>query len=277
MLEVKDITVEIDQKKILDDVSVIASTGEVLAICGPNGAGKTTLLKVMSGELEASHGQVTIDQRSLNAWDNKELATARALLHQQSLLSFPFSVREVVALGRFPYARDENRRQIVSTCLYRVGMLHMSERIYTTLSGGEQQRVHLARVLAQLMGSKAKHKVLLLDEPTSALDLPHQEKILEIASNYAKSDGYAVVVVLHDLNLASAWADRILFLSEGRWGAEGAPDTVMTPDVIRSIYGLDTHIIHHPDTGRPLVLVSRPKTSQPHGLDDDQDLPKEDT
>ena len=275
MLEANNITFQIGDKKILDNITLKASIGEVLAICGPNGAGKSTLLKVMSGELQPTNGEVKIDQRQITQWDSKELATARASLQQQSLLSFPFSVREVVALGRFPYARDENRKEIVSTCLYRVGMLSMSERIYTTLSGGEKQRVHLARVLAQLMGSKAQHKLLLLDEPTSALDLPHQEKILEIASNYAKSDGYAVIVVLHDLNLASAWADRILFLSNGCHGAEGTPYEVIAPDVIRSIYGLDTHIIHHPDTGRPLVLVRRTPQTRSADMTKDKEQPLE--
>jgi len=257
MLEAQNITVKIGAKLIVDDVSMMASPGEVVAICGPNGAGKSTLLRVLSGELKPTSGQVKIQGKPLEEWNSKTLATQRALLHQNSLLSFPFSVREVVALGRFPYDEDRDHDEVVQSCLERVDMMTMADRVYTTLSGGEKQRVQLARVLAQLMSQDSDHKVLLLDEPTSALDLPHQDATLAIAADFARTHRYAVAVVLHDLNLASSWADRILFLSEGRLSASGSPHQVMTPEIIQAIYGLDTHIIHHPDSGRPLVLVRR--------------------
>ena len=262
MLKANHITVEIDGKKIVDDVSVELAAGEVVAICGPNGAGKSTLLRVLSGELKPSSGDVKIEGRQLEAWSVKELATTRALLHQQSLLSFPFSVREVVAMGRFPYEEDPQHDAVVTACLERVDMLSMASRIYTTLSGGEKQRVQMARVLAQLTSDDDRKKVLLLDEPTSALDLPHQDATLAIAADYARKHQYAVAVVLHDLNLAASWADRIVFLSDGRLSAEGTPSTVITPEIIRSIYGLDTHIMTHPDTERPVVLVRRSDSLQ---------------
>jgi len=266
MLEAKNITVRIDSKLIVDTVSVTAKPGEIIAVCGPNGAGKSTLLRVLSGELKPSIGEVKIQGKNIEDWDTKELARARALLHQQSALTFPFRVREVVAFGRFPYPNDERQEAIVEACLERVDMLEMSERIYTTLSGGEKQRVQLARVLAQLESAEGNNKVLLLDEPTSALDLPHQDATLAVASQCAQDKGYAVAVVLHDLNLASNWADTIIFLSQGKLAAQGSPEAVITSEVIRDIYGLETHIMKHPDTGRPMVMVQRPEKQKNQNL-----------
>ena len=133
----------------------------------------------------------------------------------------------------------------------------MKNRKYTTLSGGEKQRVHLARVLAQLEEEGGGEKILMLDEPTSSLDLPYQESILKVAAEYAKSKSHCVVIVLHDLNLAAAWADRILFLKKGCACYEGPPKQVLVPDVIEEIYGLRTHILNHPDNHRPLVVIDR--------------------
>ena len=269
MLEARNITVRIDSKVILDQVSVSVSAGEVVAICGPNGAGKSTLLRVLSGELEPTSGEVSIEGQSLKSWDPKQLATRRALLHQQSPLSFPFRVREVVELGRFPYASDEGHEEVVTDCLDRVDMLSMDSRVYTTLSGGEKQRVQMARVLAQLMSDDEHNKILLLDEPTSSLDLPHQDATLALAAEHARDHKYAVLVVLHDLNLASNWADRLVFLHQGRLAAEGSPSEVVTTEVIRSVYNLDSHIIEHPDTKRPLVLVRRSPSNSTPGLKTD--------
>jgi iron complex transport system ATP-binding protein len=166
-------------------------------------------------------------------------------------------VDEVVSLGRFPYRSSHQDEAIVLECLEQVGMAEFQNRTYTTLSGGEKQRVQFARVLAQLTNDDTKNKLLLLDEPTSALDLPHQESTLAIAAHYAKTKKHAVVVVLHDLNLAASWADRVLFLHDGKMVCEGPPHETITSENIQAIYGLDTHILPHPDTDRPVVLVRR--------------------
>ncbi len=257
MLEARDITVQIGEKRLVDGVNVQLNAGEVLAICGPNGAGKSTLLRVLCGETPPTQGEVRVHGERLGDWKPSELAKQRALLHQQSLLTFPFLVEEVVSLGRFPYRTAEQDDQIVHECLEQVGMAEFRDRTYTTLSGGEKQRVQLARVLAQLTNEDEKSKLLLLDEPTSALDLPHQESTLSIAKHYAKPQNHAVAVVLHDLNLAAAWADRMLFLNDGKMVCEGPPHDTISPENIQQIYGLDTHIIAHPDTDRPVVLVRR--------------------
>lgn len=257
MLEAKGITVRVGQKHILDGVDVLVNSGEVLAICGPNGAGKSTLLKVLAGQMQADEGEVVLNALALGDWNEQELSRARALLHQHAMLTFPFTVREVVEFGRYPHHNGRGDEQVVQECLSLVGMAELADRDYTTLSGGEKQRVQLARVLAQLTGDVPAQKVLMLDEPTSALDLPNQDSILEIATERSRVHQDAVVVVLHDLNLAAAWADRILFLDQGRRVASGTPEDVITTEVIRDLYGVETHIGNHPDTGRPVVLVRR--------------------
>jgi len=257
MIQVQDICFAIGKNQILDRVSTYISSGEVLAICGPNGAGKSTLLRMISGEGTPTTGQVFIKEKSLQEWSAGRLAKTRAVLHQESYLTFPFPVHEVVRLGRFPYNTVMLDDDIVQSCLKKVGMQDLAHRKYTTLSGGEKQRVHLARALAQLEEEGQKEKILMLDEPTSALDLPHQEAALRIATQYAKERNHCVIIVLHDLNLAAAWADRILFLRKGKAYCEGTPEEVLTSDVIAEIYGLKTHILTHPDTKRPLVIIDR--------------------
>ena len=261
MIEVKDICFTVGHVRILDMVSVQLAAGEILVLCGPNGAGKSTLLRMMSGESRPSAGSVLIKNRDVRAWNTKKLARVRAVLHQESFLTFPFRVHDVVLLGRFPYKTPEIDEEIIDMCLQKVGMFEMKDRKYTTLSGGEKQRVQLARVLAQLEEEGGGEKILMLDEPTSSLDLPHQESTLKIAAEYARSKNHCVVVVLHDLNLAAAWADKIIFMRRGRSCYEGTPQAVLTPENIEAIYGLRTHILAHPDTQRPLVIIDRGPSS----------------
>ena len=264
MLRAQKIDYTIGKKRILHDIHLNIHAGEVVAICGPNGAGKSSLLKILSGEIRPSSGEVHLHDIPLQQWSIKKLATIRAVLHQESFLSFPFLVEEVVQLGRYPYSRTMNHDEIVQGCLEQVGMLDYKKRIYTSLSGGEKQRVHLARVLAQLEEENTTDsKILMLDEPTSALDLSHQESTLEIATQYAQERNYAVLVVLHDLNLAAAWADRIVFLKQGLLHTEGCPQSILTPEVISHIYNINAHILKHPDTKRPIVVVNRSQRSHP--------------
>ena len=257
MIVAQDISFAVGRSQILDQVSVQINHGEVMAICGPNGAGKSTLLRMMSGENKPTSGTVLIKDKNIGDWKPEQLARMRAVLHQESYLSFPFTVKEVVQLGRFPYKNSSNNEQVIESCLQQVGMWSRQDRKYTTLSGGEKQRVHLARVLAQLEEKDSEEKILMLDEPTSSLDIQHQESTLHIATRYAKQKNHCVIVVLHDLNLAAAWADRILFLRQGKALCEGSPEEVLTPQIIEDIYGLRTHILPHPDTKRPLVVIDR--------------------
>lgn len=245
------IGVDLGGRRVLDDVSISIVPGEVLALVGPNGAGKSTLLAVLSGELHPSAGYVLLDDRDIRSFRPIELARRRAVLTQESSLSFPFQVSQVIEMGRSPWARTasgaEDTRAITSAA-ERADVAHLAGRRFTELSGGERARVSLARVLAQ------DTRIVFLDEPTAALDLRHQEDVLRIARDLA-ADGRAVVVVVHDLSLAGAVADRIAMLAEGRLVAVGTPHEVLVRETVSSVYGLDVDVVEI--GGRPVVVPHR--------------------
>ena len=196
-------------------------------------------------------------RRPLSDWTPRNLAKVRAKLSQESHLSFSFRVREVVEMGRFPHDSAASSDDIVDACMERVGIRELACRDYTTLSGGEKQRVHMARVLAQLSSGTSDSKLLLLDEPTSALDLHHQELALAMAHDLCGEHNYGVLVVLHDLNLAAAWADRLILLRDGKIYNEGTPESVLTEPILRAVYAVDAIVLPHPSTGRPVVTIDR--------------------
>ena len=257
MLKAQNIDYQIGSERILSQTSISLRPGEMIALCGPNGAGKSTLLKILARELLPSAGQVHLRGQSLSSWPPQELARARAKLSQESQLTFSFRVREVVEMGRFPHDTPREDQGIVDACMRQVGVSDMSERIYTSLSGGEKQRVQLARILAQLHEKGEEPKLLLLDEPTSALDLLHQEVALQLAHRLCREKGFGVIVVLHDLNLAAAWADQILMMKDGHILCGGPPTEVLTEENLRSVYDLDVLVLEHPKTGRPIITIDR--------------------
>lgn len=257
MIEARNITVEIHSKKLLDAVSMEMRTGEVLAVVGQNGAGKSTLRKVLCGDLPPTGGEVSMNEKPLADWSLPERAKIRAVLPQDSTLNFPFTVLEVVLMGRAPHVEGaENVRdyEIARAALAEVDALDLEQRIYPTLSGGERQRVHLARVLAQIWEAKnGEPRYLLLDEPTSNLDLTHQHQTLKIARRFA-ADGAAVLIILHDLNLAAQYADKILILKNGRISVFGTPETVFTPAALHETFGVSVSVIKHPHFDCPLIV-----------------------
>ena len=263
MLQIQNISVNIHSKSILTDVSFDVDEGEMVALCGPNGAGKSTLLRVISGELKQTTGSVALKDTAIEQWKPLKLAQMRAKLSQESVLTFAFLAQEVVEMGRFPYHDAVNSTEVVESCMRQVGIEHLAHRQYTSLSGGEKQRVHLARVLAQLHSDKSETKLMLLDEPTSALDVLHQEVVLELAHKLAKERNYTVIVVLHDLNLAAAWADRIVLLKDGMYRYDDVPHRVLTPQIIKEVYGIDSLVLTHPQTGRPIITVDREQRINP--------------
>jgi iron complex transport system ATP-binding protein len=238
-------------RRVLENITLDVRSGEVLALVGPNGAGKSTLLAVLSGELLPTEGRVTLDDRELVTFSPLELARRRAVLTQEIQLSFSFQVAEVVEMGRSPWARtpqlDDDERALAGATS-RTDVTHLAHRRFAELSGGERARVSLARVLAQ------DTAVIFLDEPTASLDLRHQEGVLRIARDLAE-EGRAVVLVLHDLSLAGAAADRIGLLSLGRLVALGSPNEVLTASAISTVYGLDVEVLDR--AGRPLVVPRR--------------------
>ncbi|MGW2399130.1 heme ABC transporter ATP-binding protein [Kitasatospora sp. NPDC001664] len=240
-------------RELLGGVDLVVRAGEVLALLGPNGAGKSTLLSVLAGDNAPTAGEVRLLGRPLGSYRPAELALHRALLPQSSALTFPFTAGEVVRMGRAPWAGTAAEAQdeaAVAEALAATESTAFAERPFTALSGGERARVALARVLAQ------RAAVLLLDEPTAALDLRHQELVLRVARERAAA-GDAVVVVLHDLSLAAAYADRITLLARGLPAADGPVAEVLSAGLLSEVYGHPVEVLPHPGTGAPLVLPAR--------------------
>ncbi|MDR1817956.1 MAG: heme ABC transporter ATP-binding protein [Puniceicoccales bacterium] len=262
-LSAKNVTLRRGGRALLADVSVAFRAGELGVILGPNGAGKSTLLRVLAGALRPDAGNAFLDGAPLRDYAPDVLAKRRALLAQENAPWLEFSVEEVVALGRTPHLRGRawesaSDRQICARTLRQVGMDAFHHRRFATLSGGEKQRVHLARVLAQLAvgavgGSAAASSFLLLDEPVSALDLRHQHTTLALARSLAKRDGLGVIAVLHDLNLALRYADHVVLLADGAVAAAGAPRETLTCELLSRIYGVCARL--HCPAGAPCPFV----------------------
>ena len=251
VLSARGVCADLGGREVLTDVDLDVRAGTLVVVVGPNGAGKSTLLGVLSGDLPVSSGAVELDGRSLAGWSPADLARRRAVLSQAQDVSFGFTVREVVAMGRYPWTgRDEigDDERVVAESLRRTDPTHLADRAFRTLSGGERARASLARVLAQ------DTDLVLLDEPTAALDLRHTEEVLAQAKAIARS-GRTVVVVAHDLSLSSAYADELVVVDGGRVVAHGAPVDVLTPELVERTYGLAVDV--HPLGGR-LVVVPRP-------------------
>ncbi|MEX0922423.1 MAG: heme ABC transporter ATP-binding protein [Rhodovibrionaceae bacterium] len=258
MLEATDIHHAFGPQPVLAGATLRVAPGEVHALLGPNGAGKSTLLKILAGELTPQSGAVRMGGRPLADWHPLAAAWRRAVVPQFTSITFPFTAAEVVALGRAPHSR-RGAEQIGRLALAAAGAGHLAKALFPTLSGGERQRVALARGLAQIWEAPPDGgpRYLLLDEPTASLDLAHQHAILALARDWA-AEGVAVAVVLHDLNLAAAYADRITLLHCGQIRASGSPDAVLQPELISEVYGIAVTRAPHPDSGLPVVLA-RPR------------------
>jgi iron complex transport system ATP-binding protein len=239
MLVARGVTVNVSGKTLLRNVDLNLAPGRVVGVVGPNGAGKSTLLKAMTGERAMTSGDIELDGRSLRQWPARELAQRRAVLAQSIEVVFPFLASEIVALGMRSTLTAAEQGAFVQRALAAVDMSAMAGRIYGTLSGGEKQRVQLARVLAQVWTCGCTY--LMLDEPTSSLDLSHQLLILRLAREHADNGG-GVLMILHDLNLASMAADEIVALRDGHRIAAGAPGDVMTNDLIGALYGVEARV-----------------------------------
>ncbi|WP_192257414.1 heme ABC transporter ATP-binding protein [Mesorhizobium caraganae] len=257
MIEARDVSVAIGGKRIVTDVDFTARAGEIAAIVGPNGSGKTTFLKALSGDVPFS-GTVDINGRDLAAMKPVEAATARAVLPQATTLSFPFTVREVVRLGlvggRSGVLPGENER-LPERALARVDLDGFAGRFYQELSGGEQQRVQLARVLCQVWAPvlDGKPRYLFLDEPVSSLDIKHQLIIMNIAQDFARRGG-GVIAILHDLNLTAMYADRVFVMHRGRLAADGSPQEVLSDDLIEKVFDCRLRVGVLPAANMPFVL-----------------------
>lgn len=254
MIEALDVTVRIGAKTLLDRVTLRIAPGETVALVGPNGAGKSTLLRVLSGDVRPHFGSVMLRGRELAGYPPAELARHRAVMAQSIAVSFPFTVEEIVRMGAAGRRSPRIDAQI-ATALTAADMAGFEGRIMTTLSGGEQQRVHCARVLVQLACGEAENGpgLLLLDEPTSSLDLRHQIELLSGMKRRA-AGGTAIVAVLHDLNLAALFAERIVALSAGRIAADGPAAEIVNDALLREVFGVNLPVGRMPPPGMPFVL-----------------------
>ncbi|MEE2787053.1 MAG: heme ABC transporter ATP-binding protein [Myxococcota bacterium] len=254
---------------IVRDVSLDVAPGQLLAIAGRNGSGKSTLLAGLSCALPIASGTVKLNGLDLDEWHPAALARQRAVLAQDAELDFPFTVIDVVLMGRTAYHQgieSPTDLAIANRALEMTGLVGFAARKYTQLSGGERQRVHLARVLSQIWGEQLEHtaempldatRYLMLDEPTASQDLASQHRVLSVARAFAQR-GVGVICILHDLNQVSQYADVVLLLSEGEPAAYGPPRQVLTAETLKEVYGVDIQVLHHPDCTHPIIM-SRPR------------------
>lgn len=258
-LELDRVTLARRERTVLCDVSLTLCRGEVLAIVGPNGAGKSTLLGVLAGDLVPTRGSVLINGKPMAPMAPGQLALRRAVLLQSNDVNFAFTVYDVVAMGRNPWPADTNDETIVAAAIAALDLEDVAHRPYRELSGGEQARASLARVIAQ------DTPIVLLDEPTAALDIRHQEEVFALARGWARA-GRAVAIAVHDLSLAAAHADRVAIVDDGRIGALGAPRDVLTEAQIAATWHHDVNVIDDPH-GRLVVVPHTVATSAPQVLE----------
>jgi iron complex transport system ATP-binding protein len=254
LLTAKGVSYRQDRHLILSDVRLSVQPGELVGLIGPNGAGKTTLLKVIGGLWSGAKGQITLLDRPLARYSARDVARIIAQVPQITALDFPFSVRQVVLMGRNPHLsrfelETERDRRIAEQAMKRTKTLDLAERLIGTLSGGERQRVLIARALTQ------EARLLLLDEPTANLDIQHQIGILELVQGLIREDGLGAVAAVHDLELAARFCDRLVLMDQGAVLAEGTPEDVLSPDILRKAYAVNTRAYPDPVTGHLRIAV----------------------
>jgi len=253
----------LDVRWVLQDVTLQVRSGEILGIVGPNGSGKTSLLKLLAKLAAPQRGDITLFGQSLAGLSQDDTARAVACVPQENPQLFPFTVAETVLMGRFPHRHrsrwslgfgweDQDDCRAAAQAMETMDITHLASRLVTDLSGGERQRTMIARALAQMP------RVLLLDEPTAFLDLQHQLDICSVVRRLREERGLTVVIVSHDLNLASQYCDRIAMLKDGRVAAIGTPSEVMSVETLREVYGCTVLIDAHPDSGLPRITLPGP-------------------
>lgn len=245
--------VRLGGREVVREVSLHVPPGTLMALVGPNGCGKSTLLSVVAGLRTPEHGTVHIDGLDVSSVAARELARHRSFVTQHNRTDTPFTVADVIEMGRYPWLRTPSAvqsREIIESAIRACDLTEILHRPFAQLSGGQQARVSLARALAQ------RAPVMLLDEPTAALDIHHQEAVLDILRG-ARDSGTAVLLVVHDLSLAAAYADRVAVMKQGRILAVGPVREVMTAERLSEAYDHPVEIWDHPDTGQPIVLPRR--------------------
>ena len=253
MLKINDLTVQYGTCRVVEGVSLAVAPGEVVALIGPNGAGKTSLVRGVSGVTEIQSGAICFGETNLQSLNPMERARILAVVPQVSFVGGAYSVKQVVMMGRTAYMSwigrpSESDEQIVVQAMERTSTLSLARRRIAELSGGEQQRVMLARALAQ------NTPLLIMDEPTNHLDMQHQGAILSLVREQVAQKNLAVLMVLHDLNLVAQFADKAAIMSEGKMIEFGDPEDVLTAEIISRVYHAQIEVIKHPETRKPIIL-----------------------
>lgn len=259
MLSLRSIHYTIGRKKVLQDINLDFLPGEFNMILGPNGSGKTSLLNIFSGEQQDYRGSVCYSGQDLKGMSKPVLAVNRAVMSQQPELSFPLTVEEVVMMGRYPhfiYQPNKKDEHICTEVMGRLNIQSFAKRDYLTLSGGEKQRVQFARVLAQVWEPPVSgYRYLFLDEPLGSLDINYQQEFLQMAREFVQHQT-VLVAIMHDINLAIQYADRLFFLKDGKLIAQGLTDEIVNAVLIKNVFDVDTVIVNNPVSNKPLVLYA---------------------
>lgn len=256
MIEVADVSLRIGQREIVKDISLQVKKGETVGIIGPNGSGKSTLVKIISRLLVPDTGRIWIDQKPLASYSSKALARKLAVVSQEGLHPLPMTVEEAVSMGRYPYRRLFRRDaaqddEAVQRALVRTGLEDMACRLLEQLSGGERQRVSIACAMAQ------EPEVLLLDEPTTYLDIGYQIAILDLVRKWRQETDGTAILVLHDLNLAAQYCDRLILMRQGRITHSGTIGDIMEAETLSHVYGVKPIVVPHPNLKIPQILLER--------------------
>lgn len=254
MLRVNQLTISRQGNTLLDNISCELNSNELIALVGHNGSGKSTLIKALAGEMSVNGGSISLDERHIADYSNKELAQQMAYLPQQLPDAAGFTVRELVMLGRYPHQKwlqkpSQIDKDKVEQAMRTTQVEAFAERTTTTLSGGERARVWLAMCLAQ------DTRYLLLDEPLAALDMHYQLEVIQLIRRLVDEQGLSVIIIVHDINLAAQYADRIIALKNGRICHNGTIKSTMQPGILRNIFNVDMQLLSHPITGHPIAVA----------------------
>ena len=257
ILDVQHISKSYSQNKIFSSLNWTVERGHFWGIIGPNGCGKTTLLHLISGVEKLDEGQILFEGQSVHKYSRKSLAQKVAVLKQDGIPSLPYTVREVIEMGRYPFqswfGKEEHKQKndIIEEILHLLDLNELASAPLHLLSGGQRQRVALGKVMAQ------QPKLVLLDEPTTFLDLRYQMQFMELISKWQREQGLTVIAVMHDLNLASLFCEQLLLLSKGEIYVQGPPVEVLSSEIIQSIFDVSSHVTTHPNYQLPQIMLNR--------------------
>ncbi len=257
MIEVNNAAKSYGRLDALKEINWKVEPGEFWAVIGPNGSGKSTLLNLISGIEAPDQGEITLFGLPMHSFSRKALSRKVAVLQQDGLPPVSFTVREVIEMGRFPFLDWRGREKcgqadkLIQDIMDRLELGDLADRQLGNLSGGQRQRAALGKVMAQ------QPEVVLLDEPTTYLDIRYQQQFMELVAGWQRAEGLTVISVMHDLNLASLYCDRLLVLNAGAMVAKGTPSEILIPETLESVFGVKSHCLAHPDTGVPQFLLQK--------------------